>query len=309
MRRLAIGVLLLSGVANAEPAPKPKLTFGTPIKLDPVGDLDAAILERTLESNRNKLLDCYAKELPANRTLQGTVTAQFTIDGKGAVTASTASGLKNLHVESCMADVIKHITFSKPKNGGNVAVSYPMMLEAESKQGLLFDDKNRKVIDQIIDRPLQTKLSKFSGTPAPPMAKGSATAGRDDGTSGGSSTGGGFGTGPKSIQIAFEPPSGDFGGLTAEEISRVVKARAGIFRACYQKQLNQTPGVGGKLIVHFVVGGDGAVQAARTVIASGSTMHNDAIENCVKININRLKFPARNAVATINYAFGFSQGS
>jgi hypothetical protein len=109
--------------------------------------------------------------------------------------------------------------------------------------------------------------------------------------------------------VGFAEPSGDFGGLLAEEIDRVVKARAGIFRACYQKELNHTPGLGGKLVVHFAIGGDGAVQAGRTAITSGTTMHNDAIEQCVKSHVNRLKFPAKGGLANVNYPFLFSQGS
>ena len=109
--------------------------------------------------------------------------------------------------------------------------------------------------------------------------------------------------------VGFAEPSGDFGGLLAEEIDRVVKARAGIFRACYQKELNHTQGLGGKLVVHFVIGGDGAVQASRTVIASSSTLRNDAVEHCVQSNVNHLKFPAKGGVAHVNYPFLFSQGS
>jgi hypothetical protein len=50
------------------------------------------------------------------------------------------------------------------------------------------------------------------------------------------------GDGPRGVTIAFPGPVGDFGNLIAEEIDRVVKARAGVFRACYQKELNRSPG-------------------------------------------------------------------
>src|ERR1041384_902098 len=174
MRSLPIAVLLVAGVGNAQPAAEPSLTFGAPGKNEPAGGVDAAILQRSVERSLNKLLDCYEKELRTTKGLQGTVTAQFTIDGKGAVSTSTATGLKNQRVESCIADVIKHLAFSKPKNGGSVVVSYPMMLDPESKKAL-FDEKNRKILDEIIDRQLQTRPGKFSGIAAPPMAKGSGT--------------------------------------------------------------------------------------------------------------------------------------
>ncbi|HEX4449817.1 MAG TPA: AgmX/PglI C-terminal domain-containing protein [Kofleriaceae bacterium] len=115
------------------------------------------------------------------------------------------------------------------------------------------------------------------------------------------------GTGMKEVKVALSDPEGDFGGLTAEEINRVVKARAGVFRACYQKELNRSPGLGGKLVMHFVISGsDGSVKSAKT--GAGSTMHNDEVESCVSSNIMRLKFPAKGGLANVNYPFLFQPG-
>ena len=114
------------------------------------------------------------------------------------------------------------------------------------------------------------------------------------------------GTAPHEVKVALSDPEGDFAGLTAEEINRVVKARAGIFKACYQHELNRSPGLGGKIIVHFIIGGDGVVKSAKT--AGGSTMRNDAVESCVTSNIMRLKFPAKGGQANVNYPFLFQPG-
>jgi hypothetical protein len=214
-----------------------------------------------------------------------------------------------------------------------------------------FEDKNKKVLDNIIDRNLSTSLSKFTGIKGDTLTRGSMGFGPGVGTGvgpgegtgtrsgskkggsggggnvegdfvtgpgkidtgtnrpgGGNCKGAGCGTGPKAVQVAFAEPAGDFGGLTAEEIDRVVKARAGVFRACYQKELNHTPGIGGKLIIHFKIGGDGVVQAGNTSTAGGSTLRNDAVEQCVKSNVNRLKFPAKGGIANVNYPFVFTQG-
>ena len=214
-----------------------------------------------------------------------------------------------------------------------------------------FEDKNKKVLDNIIDRNLATSLSKFTGIKGDTLTRGSLGFGPGVGTGvgpgegtgtrtgskkggpggggnvegdfvtgpgkidtgtnrpgGGTCKGAGCGTGPRPVQVGFAEPSGDFGGLTAEEIDRVVKARAGIFRACYQKELNHTPGIGGKLLIHFKIGADGVVQAGNTSTASGSTLRNDAVESCVKSNVNRLKFPAKGGIANVNYPFVFTQG-
>ena len=114
------------------------------------------------------------------------------------------------------------------------------------------------------------------------------------------------GTGMKEVKVALSDPEGDFGGLTADEINRVVKARAGVFRACYQKELNRSPGIGGKLVVHFVIGGDGSVKSAKT--GGGSSLRNDEVESCVSSNIMRLKFPAKGGQANVNYPFVFQPG-
>ena len=213
-----------------------------------------------------------------------------------------------------------------------------------------FEDKNRKVLDNIIDRNLATSLSKFSGIKGDALTRGAlgfgpgqgtgvgagtGTGTRGDSKKGGSGGGGnaegdfvssgkidtgkerpgggtckgaGCGTGPRPVQVAFAAPSGDFDQLTAEEIDRVVRARAGIFRACYQKELNHTPGIGGKLVIHFKIGGDGTVQPGNTQTSGGSTLRNDAVEQCIKSNVNRLKFPAKGGIANVNYPFVFTQG-
>jgi len=210
-----------------------------------------------------------------------------------------------------------------------------------------FDDKNKKYLDNIIDRNLSTSLSKFTGVKGDNNTRGSigfgpgtgsgvgdgAGTGTTRGSKGKGSGGGGNvegdfvtnkgpidtgkerpggtcvgpncnGAAPKQIAVKMEDATGDFNGLSKEEIDRVVRARQGIFRACYQKELNRTPGIGGKLVIHFVITADGAVKSAST---QGGTLRNDGVESCVKSNIMRLKFPAKGG-AIVNYPFVFSQG-
>jgi len=212
-----------------------------------------------------------------------------------------------------------------------------------------FEDKNRKVLDNIIDHNLDQSLNKFTGIKGDTLKRGDLGFGPGTGTgvgegngtgttrgSKGHGNGGGgdsegdfvtnkgkidtgkerpgggncakppCGSGMKEVKVSLADPEGDFGGLTAEEINRVVKARAGVFRACYQHELNRSPGLGGKLVVHFVIGGDGAVKTAKT--AGGSSLRNDSVEECVTSNIMRLKFPAKGGQANVNYPFVFQPG-
>lgn len=212
-----------------------------------------------------------------------------------------------------------------------------------------FEDKNKKVLDNIIDHNLDTSLSKFTGIKGDSLKRGDLGYGIGTGTgvgegngtgttrgSKGHGNGGGgdsegdfvsnkgkidtgkdrpgggtcakppCGTGMKEVKVALADPDGDFGGLTAEEINRVVQARKGVFKACYQHELNRNPGLGGKLVMHFVIGGDGSVKSAKT--AGGSSLRNDDVENCVNSNIMRLKFPAKGGQANVNYPFIFQPG-
>ncbi|HVK88268.1 MAG TPA: AgmX/PglI C-terminal domain-containing protein, partial [Kofleriaceae bacterium] len=210
-----------------------------------------------------------------------------------------------------------------------------------------FEDRNRKYLDNIIDRNLSTNLSKFSGIKGDVVTRGSIGFGPGTGSGVGEGTGTGTtrgskgkgsggggnvegdfvtnkgpidagkqrpggtcvgpnctGAAPKAIALKIEEASGDFSGLSKEEIDRVVKARAGVFRACYQKELNRSPGIGGKLVMHFVIAADGTVKSANP---QGGTLRNAGVESCVRGNIMRLKFPAKGG-AIVNYPFVFTQG-
>jgi hypothetical protein len=214
----------------------------------------------------------------------------------------------------------------------------------------LFEDKNRKVLDNIIDRNLATGLSKFSGIKGDEVKKGDIGFGTGTGTgvgdgingsgttkgshghgsggggdvegdfvskkgpvdTGGNRPGGGncakppCGTSPHEVSIKLDAPEGDFAGLTAEEINRVVQARKGIFKACYQTVLNRMPSLGGKLVMQFTIGGDGTVKSSKT--GAGSTLKNADVESCINSNIMRLKFPAKGGLANVKYPFLFQPG-
>ena len=219
--------------------------------------------------------------------------------------------------------------------------------DKEPPKVAFFEDKNKKYLDNIIDRNLSTSLSKFTGIKGDTTTRGSIGFGPGTGTGVGEGTGTGTtrgskgkgsggggnvdgdfvtnkgpidtgkerpggtcvgsgctGAAPKAVAVKMEEATGDFNGLSKEEIDRVVKARAGVFRACYQKELNRSPGLGGKLIIHFVIGADGTVKNSAT---QGGSLRNEGVESCVKGNIMRLKFPAKGG-AIVNYPFVFTQG-
>lgn len=118
---------------------------------------------------------------------------------------------------------------------------------------------------------------------------------------------GGKGTGLKeSALVATGTASGDFGGLTKEEIDRVVRSRQGLIKSCYQRELDHATGLGGKLVVSFTIAASGEVTRAK-VDGGKSSLHSAAVEDCVTRQISKLKFPAKGG-GFVNYPFIFSQG-
>ena len=99
--------------------------------------------------------------------------------------------------------------------------------------------------------------------------------------------------------VAFEAPTGDLGGRTAEEIERVIKSRVALYRACYLRELARAPTIRGKLVVHLVIDGDGRVQSIDSPAASATTLHNDAVTECVIGHMKRLRFPDTGQMASV----------
>ncbi|MBK9031082.1 MAG: AgmX/PglI C-terminal domain-containing protein [Myxococcales bacterium] len=99
----------------------PQVRMGQP---STVGDLDKAIIRRYIRRNFAKIRYCYERELLTKPGLEGTIAARFFISTTGAVASVSASGVDPA-VASCIAQVIKGITFPRPKGGGGVQVDYP----------------------------------------------------------------------------------------------------------------------------------------------------------------------------------------
>ncbi len=118
---------------------------------------------------------------------------------------------------------------------------------------------------------------------------------------------GGKGTGLKeSALVATGAASGDFGGLTKEEIDRVVRSRQNLIRSCYQRALDHTTGLGGKLVVSFSIAPEGEVTKVK-IDGGKSTLHDAGVEDCVSRQISKLRFPPKGG-GFVNYPFIFSQG-
>lgn len=125
-------------------------------------------------------------------------------------------------------------------------------------------------------------------------------------------TGGGKGTGgkigkkkkrkvkPKMSRGA--PKIGDF--CDKGNIRRVVGGKSNAIKYCFEKQLQTSPKLSGKIIAQWKVGLDGSVMSSS--IAS-TTMNNRAVEGCITRVIKRMRFEKPNGgICVINYPFVFS---
>ena len=180
----------------------------------------------------------------------------------------------------------------------------------EPRVGLLSSFKNNHKVDPLIGTPADelgagslrgTGVSRGGGS----RTGGAGTAEGDFVSKGNASQGDDVVRDPDANRAEPKLVLGATADRTPDEIQRVIKARSGVFRACYQRQLDRDPKLAGKLVVSFKIGADGAV--LRSSIAS-STLGAKDVESCVLSNFNRLKFPASGADASVTYPFTFSRG-
>ncbi len=78
------------------------------------------------------------------------------------------------------------------------------------------------------------------------------------------------------------------GGLSKEQIARVIKSKLGQIRYCYERQLSSNPDLYGKILVNFIINASGKVEKNRI---KKSTMGNSMVEGCVLRKMAGWKFP------------------
>ena len=130
----------------------------------------------------------------------------------------------------------------------------------------------------------------------------------------GTGTGQGFGSGsgrlggahrsaPPKVKIGATSVSGR---LPPEVIQRIVRQNFGRFRFCYEKGLQASPTLRGKVSVRYVIGKDGSTSA---VTSAGSDLPNTEVVNCVLKAFSGLSYPApEGGVVVVVYPIMFEPG-
>lgn len=92
------------------------------------------------------------------------------------------------------------------------------------------------------------------------------------------------------------------GGLGKEEVARVIRRHLAQIRYCYEKQLQQSPNLSGKLAVDFTIGPQGRV----TVVGKDeSSLDSAPVENCVMGVVQRMVFPLPKGGGEVRVTYPF----
>jgi hypothetical protein len=135
---------------------------------------------------------------------------------------------------------------------------------------------------------------------------GTGTFGRGSGSSGWGAGGGNFGAKSEGGigRIGGDPII--LGALDKSLIDKVIKRNMAQIRYCYQRELNRSPTLSGKIVVKFVISGDGSVSQAKT---HSSTMKGgDAVQSCINSRFMRFQFPEPKGggIVIVKYPFIFA---
>jgi TonB family protein len=100
-------------------------------------------------------------------------------------------------------------------------------------------------------------------------------------------------------------PAGDavaVGGLSKEEVRRIVRRNLAQVRFCYEQGLQQSPDLEGRVSVQFHIAPSGAVQNASV---ASTSIRNGAVEQCVLQAARRWSFPQSPGLTVVTYPFLF----
>jgi outer membrane biosynthesis protein TonB len=135
------------------------------------------------------------------------------------------------------------------------------------------------------------------------IAGGIATQGRGGGNSG-------YGTGSLGSRVGVKVvPGGEgeafSGTIDREAIRRVILNNYRVIKTCYERELNKTPDLVGRLVIEWDIGEKGAV--LRTAVQSNE-LGNKAVADCLMSRLRTWRFPEppSNQIVTVAFPFAFS---
>jgi outer membrane biosynthesis protein TonB len=108
----------------------------------------------------------------------------------------------------------------------------------------------------------------------------------------------------REVQVGMETGTADTeGGLTREQVNRVVKAHASAIRYCYEKELQRAPSLAGKVELFWVIKANGTVDRIKV---ANSTLGSRAVEGCMERQVRNWQFPRSDSETIVqSYPFFF----
>lgn len=132
---------------------------------------------------------------------------------------------------------------------------------------------------------------------------GVSTKGRGGGVSGYGT--GGLGAKSRATVIAGGDGENIEGSIDREAIRKVIRDNQRVIQACYEKVLNKSPSLYGKLILKWAINENGRVSEARV---GSSSLKNSEVENCILSRLRTWKFPEAppGSLADVSFPFLFN---
>jgi TonB family protein len=139
-----------------------------------------------------------------------------------------------------------------------------------------------------------------------PGGRGSGGHGRG-GSGGGTGTGTGTGGGPGEAKVNVGAgAAAAHGGLSPEQVRRVVMNHIGAVRACYESEAQRNPGLKGGVTVQWNIDPSGSVAGASV---ASSSLGNPRVEGCVVRQVRSWHFPTSDAPTVVGgFPFKFGVG-
>lgn len=132
----------------------------------------------------------------------------------------------------------------------------------------------------------------------------------DLGSAAGEGRGGGLGEKTEKRVVAAVKAS-DFatddtaGKLSKESIAGVVRKKLTGIKFCYNQELAKNPNLQGKVVVKFNIVGEGDEGVVKDIEITESTINNSSVEDCMRRNISRWKFPVPEGGGVVNIVYPF----
>ena len=95
------------------------------------------------------------------------------------------------------------------------------------------------------------------------------------------------------------------GKLSKESIAGVVRKKLTGIKFCYNQELAKNPNLQGKVVVKFNIVGEGDEGVVKDIEIVESTIGNTSVEDCMRRNISRWKFPVPEGGGVVNIVYPF----